>query len=81
MEDIIEELRVALPPIIAGPRISDLTGGVIHWATIQNKRSRGEIPDECFFYQGRRVVIRRDRFLTWWGSTISDNTLAKGAAK
>ena len=72
MRNIVDELRDALPPVFAGSSIGDLTGGAIHWPTIQNKRSRREIPDECFAYTGRRVLVRRDAFLTWWEGTISE---------
>ena len=71
MKDIIEELRAALPPIFAGTSLTELTGGAIHWPTIQNKRSRREIPDECFVRSGPRVLVRRDPFLNWWAGTLS----------
>jgi hypothetical protein len=60
---IIDELRAALPPLFLGGRIGELTGGAINWGTIQNKRSRREIPDECFVRSGVRVLVRRDPFL------------------
>lgn len=72
MTSVIEELRAALPPIFAGTSIDELTGGAIHWPTIQNKRSRREIPDECFVRSGPRVLVRRDPFLDWWGTTLAD---------
>jgi hypothetical protein len=72
MQDVIEDLRQVLPPLFAGSKIGELTGGAIHWPTIQNKRSRREIPDECFIRSGAngRVLVRRDPFLAWWGSTL-----------
>jgi hypothetical protein len=72
MQEVIEELRQALPPIFLGARIGELTGGAIHWPTIQNKRSKREIPDTAFIRSGPRVLIRRDLFLTWWATTLSD---------
>lgn len=72
MQDIVDEVRSGLPPVFAGAKIADLTGGAIHWPTIQNKRSRKEIPEECFAYSGRRVLVRRDAFLSWWAGTLSD---------
>lgn len=71
MHGIIDELRAALPPIFAGTSVGELTGGAIHWATIQNKRSRREIPEECFIRSGPRVLVRRDPFLDWWGTTLA----------
>jgi hypothetical protein len=72
MEHVIEELRKALPPVFAGTSSDELTGGAIHWPTIQNKRALRQIPDECFCRSGPRVLVIRDRFLDWWGSTLSE---------
>jgi hypothetical protein len=68
----VEQLRETLPPVFAGPAVDQLTGGAIHWPTIQNKRSKREIPDGCFMRSGRRVLVRRDEFLDWWATTLSD---------
>jgi len=46
MHHIIDDLRAGLPPVWLGTRTDELTGGAICWATTQNRRSRGEIPDE-----------------------------------
>jgi hypothetical protein len=70
MEEVIEQLRRALPPVFLGSASDELTGGAICWGTVQNKRSRGEIPDECFVRSGPRVLVVRDRFLDWWGATL-----------
>jgi hypothetical protein len=72
MQDVIEELRQALPPIFLGSRVGELTGDAIHWPTVQNKRSRREIPDACFVRSGPRVLVRRDLFLDWWKLTLSE---------
>jgi hypothetical protein len=69
---VIEELRQILPPIFAGTSLNELTGGAIHWPTIQNRRSLKEIPDECFIRSGNRVVVIRDPFLAWWMTTLQD---------
>jgi hypothetical protein len=71
MHDIISELRAALPPIFAGTKLDELTGDAIKWSTLQNKRSRRELPDEIFVATGRRVLVRRDAFLDWWATTLS----------
>ncbi len=56
MQHVIEELRKALPPVFAGTSTDELTGGAIHWPTIQNKRALRQIPDECFVRSGPRVL-------------------------
>jgi hypothetical protein len=71
MQEIIRQLRNALPPIFSGSAIDELTGGAVHWRTIQNKRSRREIPNECFIRTGtKNIIVVRDRFLDWWVSTL-----------
>jgi hypothetical protein len=72
MSSVVEELKKALPPVFAGTSIDELTGGAIHWPTIQNKRSRREIPDECFVRSGPKVLVIRDPFFAWWETTLSD---------
>ena len=72
MQEVIEQLRQALPPIFLGSRVGELTGGAIHWPTIQNKRSERKIPDDAFIKSGPRVIVRRDRFLDWWATTLSE---------
>jgi hypothetical protein len=69
---IIDQLRQELPAIFAGPASDELTGGAIHWRTVQNQRSLRQIPDNCFIRSGRRVLVRRDEFLAWWSTTLSE---------
>jgi hypothetical protein len=69
---VIDELRLALPPVFAGTSLNQLTGGAIHWPTIQNRRSAREIPDECFVRSGPRVLVIRDPFLDWWRETLKE---------
>lgn len=70
---IVEELRAALPPIFAGPSLDERTGGAICWGTVQNKRSRKEIPPECFIRSGAGpTIVVRDAFLNWWATTLRD---------
>ena len=71
MRAIIDELRATLPPVWLGTRTDELTGGAICWGTIQNRRSRNEIPDDCFARSGPRVLVIRDPFLDWWAKTLS----------
>jgi hypothetical protein len=70
MQEIIEQLREALPPVFLGSAIDKLTGGAICWGTVQNKRCHREVPEECFVRAGPRVLVVRDPFLSWWGSTL-----------
>jgi hypothetical protein len=74
VQDMIEELRAALPPIWLGVRSGELSGGAFHWPSIQNKRAKREIPNaqEIFVRSGHRVLVRRDPFLAWWKTTLSD---------
>jgi hypothetical protein len=72
LQHVVEELRKALPPVFAGTSLDELTGSAIHWPTIQNKRALRQIPDRCFVRSGPRVLVIRDEFLTWWGTTLSE---------
>jgi hypothetical protein len=71
MQHVIDELKKALPPVFAGTSLGELTGGAIHWPTIQNRRALRQIPDECFVRSGTRVLVLRDLFLEWWSTTLS----------
>jgi hypothetical protein len=68
--DVVEQLRQALPPVFLGAAMDKLTGGAICWGTVQNRRSEGKIPDECFVRSGSRVLVVRDPFLGWWATTL-----------
>ena len=72
MQSIIDKLQEELPPVWLGARTDELTGGAICWGTIQNRRSRGEIPHQCFLRSGSRVLVHRDHFLEWWATTLTD---------
>src|SRR5436305_1935665 len=72
MQRIVDELRQTLPPVFAGTSLDELTGGAIHWPTIQNRRALRQIPDDCFVRSGIRVLVLRDEFLNWWGTTLSE---------
>ena len=67
---LLERLQEELPAIFRGSQLDHLTAGAICWGTIQNKRSRGEIPANCFLRSGPRVIIDRDPFLKWWVATL-----------
>ena len=72
MHRVIDELRQTLPPVFAGTSLDELTGGAIHWPTVQNRRALRQIPDDCFVRSGTRVLVLRDPFLNWWGTTLSE---------
>jgi hypothetical protein len=72
LQHVIDELRQTLPPVFAGTSMGQLTGGAIHWPTIQNRRALREIPDECFVRSGTRVLVLRDPFLAWWATTLRE---------
>uniref|UniRef100_I2Q5E4 Uncharacterized protein n=1 Tax=Desulfovibrio sp. U5L TaxID=596152 RepID=I2Q5E4_9BACT len=69
-DKIIAELQAVLPPVFAGQSLDEFTGKAIIWRTIQNARSRREIPADCFGYAGQKVLIVRDPFLAWWRSKL-----------
>ena len=72
MQRVIDELRQTLPPVFAGTSLDELTGGAIHWPTVQNRRALRQIPDDCFVRSGTRVLVLRDPFLAWWQTTLSE---------
>ena len=72
LQRVIDELRQTLPPVFAGTSLGQLTGGAIHWPTIQNRRALRQIPDECFVRSGTRVLVLRDPFLRWWATTLKE---------
>jgi len=72
IDTVIAAMQASLPPIFAGKSLDVLTGEAIVWASVQNARSRHEIPTDCFLYSGRKVLIRRDPFLAWWRTTLRE---------
>lgn len=82
VDRIVSELQAALPPVFAGQSLDEFTGKAINWRTIQNARSRREIPADCFGYAGRKVLIVRDPFLNWWKGMLraSDGRKSEGGA-
>ncbi len=74
VEQLLEQLRKTLPAVFAGVSFDELTGGAIRWETIQKKRCKREIPDECFARStsARGVLVVRDPLLDWWATTLTD---------
>jgi len=59
---VVEAFRKEWPAAFAGPLLDKLSGNAFRWSTTQNRRSRGEIPPDCFV-EGRPTLVLRDRFL------------------
>lgn len=78
MPDIVEELREYLSPVFCGTSLDQLTDGAIVWRTIQNKRADRNLPleekppEEAFVRSGTKILVRRDIFLDWWATTLTD---------
>jgi hypothetical protein len=68
--EALEELRLEAPALFPGEDITRYSGGRWIWPTLQNKRSRREVPEDIFVYSGRRILIHRDRFFAWWTTNI-----------
>ena len=69
---LIEQFAKSLPASFPGTNLDSLTNKVLRWRTIQNRRSRGEIPSECFVkMSSRKVIILRDPFLAWLSTDIA----------
>ena len=63
---LIDQYSALLPESFPGTMIDYLTSKGLRWRTIQNRKSRGEIPAHCFIkVSPRKVLILRDAFLAW----------------
>lgn len=70
--DLIELYEKSLPRVFLGREIDSLTAKAIRWRTIQNQRSKREIPESCFSkISPRKVLILRDPFLTWLSAEMA----------
>jgi hypothetical protein len=81
LEELLRQFREAWPPAFAGTTIGELSGHALEWGTIQNKRSRKEIPADCFVYSGSKVLVVRDKFLDWWGTQLNSASAVTGPQK
>ena len=72
IEHLIAEMKQNMPPVFLGSKIDELTGFAIAWGSVQNKRSRREIPneDEIFIRSGNRILVVRDPFIEWFAKTL-----------
>jgi hypothetical protein len=69
---VVEGFRKEWPAAFAGPSLDKLSGNAFRWSTTQNRRSRGEIPSECFV-NGRPTLVLRDPFLDWLDTTLQQS--------
>jgi hypothetical protein len=74
----VEVWRKEWPPAFAGVRIDELSGRAIRWSTTQNRRSRREIPTECFDARSRPIVVLRDPFLNWYEGRLKGHRPRQG---
>jgi hypothetical protein len=72
-DPVVQGFRKEWPSAFAGTMLDELSGNTIRCSTTQNKRSRREIPSECFIRGGGRLtIVLRDPFLDWWETTLSE---------
>jgi len=68
---LISQYASSLPESFPGKELDRLTANGLRWRTIQNRRSRGEIPEHCFTrVSPRKTLILRDPFLEWLAVTL-----------
>ena len=67
---LVEAFRKEWPAAFAGPLLDKLSGNACRWSTTQNRRSRGEIPANCFI-EGRPTIVLRDQYLAWLDAWLS----------
>lgn len=70
--EALEELRKNLPPVFAGKKVTEITGGAIYWRHLLNLKAKKEVDDGVFLRNGTRdLMIVRDPFFAWWNNRIS----------
>jgi predicted DNA-binding transcriptional regulator AlpA len=62
-ENVLSEIRLELPPIIARDQVYKLLGGVISGKTLANLDSDGKGPKRIRI--GRKVAYKTDDLLEW----------------
>ena len=69
----LQKLQHELPPLFAGTEIDRLTGNGYRWRSLQNEKSRGEVPPGVFLRSGgRKLLVVRDQFLCFWQGKITN---------
>lgn len=63
LEKFIDALELALPPVFARHRLTELSGGLINSRTITNRMSLGDGPPGIRV--GQIVGFSRDSFIAW----------------
>lgn len=58
------------PATFALTEVDRISGYALRCRTLRNKRSLGQIPKNCFFRDGRKLLVHRDRFLAWWDTQL-----------
>jgi hypothetical protein len=62
---IINELKEGMPPIVDGKALDRLSGEALRWNQVQAWIDTRDIPADCFCFDGRKILIYRDRLLEW----------------
>lgn len=71
MSALIELYSKILPESFPGSQIDALTSKCHRWRSLQNKRSRGEIPEGCFVkISSRKILILKQPFLEWLAASM-----------
>jgi hypothetical protein len=73
---VIAGFRKEWPSSFAGLSLDKLSGNAFRWSTTQNRRSRGEIPVECFV-EGRPTIVLRGPFLDHQDARLKATSEAK----
>jgi hypothetical protein len=66
IEAMIADWRKLWPPTFLGTELDERSAGCLKWSTTQNRRSRKEIPDDCFVRDPHKIFVRTDPFLDWY---------------
>jgi hypothetical protein len=72
LDEMIEQLRRETPAVFAGTELDTYTGKGYRWRTLQNERSKKEVPEDMFIRSGsRKTLLCRDAFLDHWKKKLS----------
>ena len=73
LNEVLEQMRMSMPPAFAGTEVDTYTGGGCRWRTLQNEKSRGETPPGMFLRQGdRKLWVVRDVFISYLRDKLSN---------
>ena len=71
VNEIIESLRQALPPVFSRKETEKALGGILKASTLANLDSQGKGPPRK--YLSNTVVYERGSFLVWLADRLSDS--------